>query len=199
MLAMPRTNLTGANMPRDFPVETYDRVNERVAAIRGDGPSPIWGQFAEAWSAVGYRFVAAARADARFASAYRRHDRLGQELHLFGFVSAACSALECTSYAVFSVGAIVDPQRFPLVTESERKRVDLVETARRVGTTYPDDPLASLLDRVRVDSEWRQLVDWRDIQIHRGNPSRILQRHVGDGASSPDMWRIGTHRGADVP
>jgi hypothetical protein len=123
-----------------------------VAAIPGR-PDPVRIQFAEAWNAVGYRFLAAARADARFVGAYRRNDRLRQELDLFAFVSTACSAIECMAYAVHAVGAMLASYDFPIGTELERRGVNLATTARRLESRYPDDPLAALFLRIGEDSQ----------------------------------------------
>lgn len=193
-----RENTTGASTPRDFPVAIFDRINQRVAAIPGRS-DPIWEQFATAWNAVAYRFLAAARADARFINAIRRGDRVRQELDLFSFVSTACSSIECLSYAIHAVGAILSASDFPITTEPDRKSVHLESTARRLEARYPGDRLPALMARVRVDPEWRQLVDWRDIEIHRGTPSRQIHLSGGGTTSRPDIWRIGSHRGVDVP
>ena len=195
---MIKTNTTGASMPHDFAVAVFDRLNERVAAIPGR-PDPVWSQFGAAWNAIGYRFLAAARADDRFVGAYRRNDRLRQELDLFAFVSTACSAVECMAYAVHAVGAMLAPYDFPIGTELERRDVSLSTTARRLESRYPVDPLAALFVRICEDHQWRELVDWRDIEIHRGTPGRLIHLSFGGPAPPPDMWQIGAHRGVDVP
>jgi hypothetical protein len=195
---MTKTNTMGASMPHDFAVAVFDRLNARVAAMPGR-PEPAWSQFAGAWNAVGYRFLAAARADARFVGAYRRNDRLSQELDLFAFVSTACSAIECMAYAVHAVGAMLAPDGFPIGSEQQRKGVNLSTTAQRLESRYPVDSLAALFIRIRKDHQWRQLVDWRDIEIHRGTPGRLIHLSARGPAPPPDMWQIGAHRGTDVP
>lgn len=188
----------GANMPHDFAVAVFDRLNARVAAVPGR-LEPAWSQFAGAWNAVGYRFLAAAQADARFVVASRRNDRLRQELELFAFVSTACSAVECMAYAVHALGAMLAPDAFPIGSEKERKAVDLSKTARRLESRYPGDPLATLFRSIDENDQWRELVDWRDIEIHRGTPGRLIHRSAGGPAPPRDMWQIGAHRGTDVP
>lgn len=188
----------GANMPLDFAVAVFDRLNARVAAMPGRS-EPAWSQFAGAWNAVGYRFLAAAQADARFVVASRRNDRLRQELELFAFVSTACGAVECMAYAVHALGAMLAPDAFPMRSETERRAIKLSTTARRLESRYPVDPLAALFCRIGEDDQWRELVDWRDIEIHRGTPGRLIHLSAGGPAPPPDMWQIGAHRGTDVP
>lgn len=195
---MTKTNTMGANMPLDFAVAVFDRLNARVAAMPGRS-EPAWSQFAGAWNAVGYRFLAAARADDRFADAYESNDRLRQELELFAFVSTACSAVECMAYAVHALGAMLAPDAFPIGSEKERKAVDLSRAARRLESRYPVDPLAALFCRIGEDDQWGELVDWRDIEIHRGTPGRLIHLSAGGPAPPPDIWQIGAHRGTDVP
>jgi hypothetical protein len=195
---MIRTNTTNAPLPRDFHAEPFDEVNRRVAAIP-NRPDPAWEHFATAWNTVAYRFVAAGRADDRFGEAYRRGDRARQELSLFAFLSAACSAVECGAYAIYAIGAILEPKAFPLLAEPKRKDVKLGSTAKRLERQYPGDPLSDLIRRLRHDRVWLELVDWRDVEIHRGTPARSHSLATLGAPPPPNFWRMGIHRGDDVP
>lgn len=103
------------------------------------------------------------------------------------------------AYAVHAVGAMLAPDGFPIGSEPERRGVNLSTTDQRLEGRYPVDPLAALFLRTCKDPQWKQLVDWRDIEIHRGTPGRLIHRSAGGPAPPSDMWQIGTHRGPDIP
>lgn len=184
-----------ANLPARFHVDEYDRLNRRIAAAKTAG-HVAWPQWATAFNGIGYRLVGAARADARLPVAVAKGDRQRQELHLFSFVSSACSAAECFAYATCCAGSMLDPTAFPIDTEAERRKIGIKSVSEMIRIRYTNtEPLHMFLDALLVEPHWRELVDWRDIAIHRG---AVPQAHFlgTSGPPTPSTWNVSIHRGS---
>src|SRR3989442_15988282 len=105
-------------MPADFPVEPYQALHARITQ-KMSFQTDTGKQFAGAWNAVAYRFIATAEDDEAFSQSVRAYggapspkQRYEQERCLFGFFTAGLATLESFCYGLFAVASIVDPTNF---------------------------------------------------------------------------------------
>jgi hypothetical protein len=204
---MPVLSTTGSEVPWDFPAMAFDRVCARVANIPHTDYE--WAHFGGAWNAIAYRFLGAAEADDALTASFTTHGsapppphRTRQELDLFTFVSCACSSLDSFSYALFALGAFVDPRQFPMATPAELRRIGVTSTMRQLRRAFPGDELPAAFRRVTREPEFRELSDWRNIAIHRAAAGRQIHLSAGTPVTppTPDAWKLGVHRlGGDIP
>src|SRR5438552_662168 len=103
---MPLLSTVGIDVPPDFPFDPYMSIHHRLEHFAGATADLTWRQFAVAWNAVAYRFVACAEYDEAFRSDFSRvgvnaagMDRYRQQRDTYGCVANACSVIEAFHYA----------------------------------------------------------------------------------------------------
>jgi hypothetical protein len=193
-----RSDTIGAYLPSRFRVGGYDRLNQRIAAsmtrvirLGRNGPQPSMG------SAIGWSPPLAPTHGCRVPSP-RPIARATNSVSSRSSPPPA-SAVECYAYVTCCVGAMVDAAAFPIATEADRRKVGIKSVSvmfrSRFGLT---EPLHLFLERLVFEPDWRELVDWRDIAIHRG---AVPQAHFlgTTGPPTPSHWNVSIHRGAAAP
>jgi hypothetical protein len=168
----------GLVMPVDFPTDHYNDIFERTLPRATESPA-IYEQFAGAWNAVAYRFLAMADDEAAFSSlvvhiAPKPPIRYEQERSLFGFFSNGFSVFEAAFYGVFAGGALLSPSDFPIATSRDQQRISPQSTSSALAKAFPAEPLNTVLCNLLADP---QFVEWREIRnvlTHRAAPGRTL-------------------------
>ncbi len=96
-------------MPSDFPSEPFEAIHKKLASS-SNGREDIYFQFAGAWKALSYRYLALTEHGDSFAAAVTKFGtspdairRYEQERDLFGFFSNGFAAFEAYFYAVFAI------------------------------------------------------------------------------------------------
>ena len=183
-------------MPPDFPVTEYESVH-MVVESRASGANDIYEQFAGAWNALAYRFLAVTEYEAAFTasitafgSSPKPLDRHQQERDLFGFFSNGFSVFEAAFYSLYSLGAFHSGVKFPMGTAKDQQRITPSSTAAAIAKAFPDDPIQLAVDAVMSDAayvEWREI---RNILTHRAAPGRTFFVGIGDDNVIPDEWKI---------
>jgi hypothetical protein len=183
-------------MPPDFPAAEYESVYAKVLPL-AKSANDSFTNFVAAWSAVAHRFMAVTQYERSFSesiaavgTAPAAQKRDGQERDLFGFFSNGFSVFEATFYAVFSLGAIVDPQTFALVTPKDQQRVSPLTTLAALRKAFNDDPLTAVVAQIQNDPaylEWREI---RNILTHRATPGRHFFVGIGGDDALADQWKL---------
>ena len=166
-------SINGLIMPQDFPVVKHEAIHQKVAA-RGGGSSEAFGRFAGAWNAQAYRFLALTeyQADfcaslANFRTSPEHSERHRQERDLFGFFCSGVSVFEATFYGLFSVGAILSPANFSIVTEEDRKKIKPGSTATAFRNVFPGDPIIASIVAILGDRSYVHFHKVRNIPHRR--------------------------------
>lgn len=186
----------GLVMPGDFPTGHYNAVYDRTLA-RVTAAATVHDQFAGAWNAVAYRFLAMADEERTFPSliantAPEPSIRYQQERSLFGFFSNGFSVFESAFYALFALGTLSSPSHFPIATAKDQQRISPQSTSAAFATAFPADPLNTALSALLTNAhfiEWREI---RNVLTHRAAPGRTFFVGIGDlgDAPLPDQWKI---------
>jgi hypothetical protein len=93
-----------------------------------------------------------------------------QERDLFGFSFQGLSAVECLFFAVYFVGAMIEPT---VVTPTiDRRDIKPRRVADACNAAFDGETLAVLLLDVLEDSQYLELVEIRNFLSHRGAPGR---------------------------
>jgi hypothetical protein len=186
----------GLVMPSDFPTAEYEFVHSRMEPLSRTA-NEIYAHFAGAWNAVAYRFMAMTEYERAFsdsiavvgASPSPLH-REEQERALFGFFSSGFSVFESTFYALFSMGAFLSGQYFPIATQKDQQRISPATTAASLAKAFSNDPLMPVVTAILLDPaylEWREI---RNILTHRAAPGRTFFVGIGGDDELPDQWKI---------
>lgn len=183
-------------MPGDFPAAEYDSIHRKVEPL-ARRTSDVYEQFAGAWNAQAYRFLAMTEYEAAFSasiagagSSPTPADRFRQERDLFGFFSNGSSIFESTFYGLFALGAFLDPARFPIASAKDQQRISPPTTATAIAAAFAGDAINRSVDTVLSDAsylEWREV---RNILTHRAAPGRIFFASIGVDDVLPDQWKI---------
>jgi hypothetical protein len=167
----------------DFPADEFEAVHRKLGsayAERDEYRVFIMG----ALNAIAYRFTALAEYDESLRSLINAPNgqpfRYMQERDLFGFFSNAHSVFDAFCFALFAVGALIDPGNFPLATEADERNVTWSTMLRAYAKAFPTDPILSELEKIWNDTE--ELRDIRNILTHRGVGPRAFG--VSTGAST---------------
>jgi hypothetical protein len=170
-------------VPDDFPADEFEAVHRKLGsayAERDEYRVFIMG----ALNAIAYRFTALAEYDESLRSLINAPNgqpfRYMQERDLFGFFSNAHSVFDAFCFALFAVGALIDPGNFPLATEADERNVTWSTMLRAYAKAFPTDPILSELEKIWNDTE--ELRDIRNILTHRGVGPRAFG--VSTGAST---------------
>jgi hypothetical protein len=189
-----RLSTNGLVMPLDFPAEAYESVFSKSLKYV-QSANDIYSQFAGAWNAVAYRFLAVADYEREFNSLVSDRSpepeiRHAQERQLFGFFSNGFSVFEAAFYSAFSLGALVAPIAFPITSAKDQQRISATTTMAALKATFPDDPINNLLGEISDDPaylEWREI---RNVLTHRAAPGRTFFAGIGGLDGLPDQWKI---------
>lgn len=183
-------------MPVDFPTDHYNAVYDRTLA-QVSASATVHDQFAGAWNAIAYRFLAMTDEERTFASlvantAPEPSIRYQQERSLFGFFSNGFSVFESAFYAVFALGTILSPAHFPIATAKDQQRISPQSASAAFAKAFPTDPLNAAMSALLTD---RHFIEWREIRnvlTHRAAPGRTFFVSIGDvgDAPLPDQWKI---------
>lgn len=175
----------GFSMPPGFDIITYDRVRE-LAGQKGEPYSEPWRHFAAAWTAVAYRFLAAAESDEAFRQAWpvSTHERIYlYNRPLFNFLANAVSCVECFFHAVYAVATTVETDPPPFSDAS--LRLFPTQVVKELRKSFPADPLVAAMDSLLHSVDYKMIDEFRQILFHRGVPPRLIK-------FSPDRPPAGT-------
>jgi len=183
-------------MPADFPVAEYESVHKKGETCATAQPA-IYEQFAGAWNALSYRFVAMAGYGAALTDSLAKvgaspppNERYSQERDLFGFFSNGFSIFEAAFYGLFSLGAFISPANFPIATAKDQQRISPAVTAGAVAKAFPGDPLQLVITRVSTDSAYVEGREVRNVLTHRSAPGRTFFVGIGGDDVLADEWKI---------
>jgi hypothetical protein len=198
-------------LPDDFPAPTYAAIRDRVlraadaVASRDSAAAPSGSagsaghaeardEFAGAWDAVAFRFVAAAEsADALVgylsdqpATPLPERSYL-EDRALFALLANGVAALEALCYGLFAIGGLIDPAQFPLASPADRRNATMGATLRVFDQVFHDEPITRSLFWWLNSQEfgwWREV---RNILSRRTLPPRPVEA----AALTPEAeWRI---------
>jgi hypothetical protein len=185
-------SLNGLIVPEDFPVVEYEAIQQRVERARGT--STIYEEFAGAWNAIAYRFVAVTEYESILRTSLTPTDdpiqRYRQEKDLFGFFSNGFSVFEAIFYGLFALGAFVAPTEFPLATRKDKQKVSPTSTTVAIAKVFVGEPINQVIKTVSADPayvEWREV---RNVLTHRAAPGRTFFVGIGGDEELPDQWKI---------
>ena len=175
-------------MPSDFPIDLYEAVHIRVNKKKTIYPD-TWSQYAGAWNAVAYRFLACADYDQAFTESIQRAgnappptERYNQERALFGFFVTGLSVIESLCYGSFAVASMIDVQNFPMTTPQNLKDINPEYTTKKFISVFPTDPITILLKQLTTSQDYRDWKDIRNILAHRSAPGRTIQFSINPGS-----------------
>ena len=193
-----KVTVAGEKLPEDFPSTAYGTVRACMQDRRPDNED-LWDQYGGAWSAVAYRYLTCAESDEAFtqsikdsSSAPSDPHRYEQERNLFLFFVAGLSSLEAFCYGIHAIAAFINPEKFPMGTNSERRDVTPECTSKRLQATFPNEQLTTTLKSVLATPEIREWKEIRNILIHRTHPGREIR--VGGPPADPSTssrWKVG--------
>jgi hypothetical protein len=183
-------------MPSDFPVAEYESVH-KIVAPRAHTPQDVYEQFAGAWNALAYRFLAVTEYEAALTGSLAKAgtsptptERYRQERDLFGFFSNGFSIFEAVFYGLFSLGAFLSATSFPLSTAKDQQRISPSSTATAMANAFPGDPLQQVIIRVSSDPAYVECREVRNVLTHRAAPGRTFFVGIGGDDVLADQWKI---------
>lgn len=191
-----RTRVVNIEMPDDFPVKPYENIMNSIVQAQESNKHPEpWHEFACAWNAIAWRFCSCAEHDLAFTKAMRQpekfsssHEIYVQERELFCFFVSGMSVIECTCYASFAVGSMLDVRTLPIVTEEDKRKIKPEMTADKFGKAFPGEGITSILNQLMISKEYRDWKTMRSILFHRSTPSR--QIFVGGERNGEVVWEM---------
>ena len=183
-----RTETTGLELPPELHPRALDAISRHVAEFNGSHPV-AGSSFAAAWNGLGYRFRAAHDLNQAFAEAMALGDapvaehRYRQEQALFGFASAALSAVACSCFGIYCIGHIANAKVFALSTDRDL-RFNPADVQSALSKAFPADALTSTLAGLLRDRSHLELVALRNMLVHRGTLPRSVVMEVGKSSRS---------------
>jgi hypothetical protein len=186
-----RLSLNQIAVPDDFPSDEFDAVSGKLGSTYGERYE-YHAYIRDALNAIAYRFTALAEYDESLRSLINAPDgqpfRYMQERDLFGFYSNAHSVFDAFCFALFAVGALIDPGNFPLATEADERNVTWSTMLRAYVKSFPTDPILSELEKIWNDTE--ELRGIRNILTHRAVGARDLMATTDPSAPSDRIPRL---------
>jgi len=175
-------------MPKDFPLDAFNSVHTQIKRARLRSKKKKR-EFSRAWNAVAYRYKAMTEHDSNFRNQLQRFgtspppvQRYRQENELFGFFICGQSTLESIAYASFSLGSALNPSHFPMNTQRDLRKINLLSTSRIFkSSSYSSDAISGEFDQLKRSRAWAKWSKIRNILIHRQQPSRSF-------GSENDTW-----------
>ena len=193
-----KVTVAGEELPEDFPNAAYGAVQ---ACMQNRHPEneDLWDQYRGAWSAIAYRYRTCAESDEAFTRSIKIQGgappapyRYEQERDLFLFFVSGWSSLEAFCYGIYAIAAFINPENFPMGTNSDRRAVNPEFTSKRLQDIFPGEQLTSTLKSVLDTYEMREWKEIRNVLIHRAHPGR----EFCVGGPPPDLstssrWKVG--------
>lgn len=179
-------------MPPDFPEELYNTHLAQLASVQPQFPIE-YRHHAGAWSAVAYRFRAAAEADyvyqETFAEASDAEERFRHEVALFGFFTNSVAVFDSCAYALYAMASIFEAAKFPMTPDRLRK-VDFRSVATDFATHFPTEELTKKLSSIQGDLRQAEIRDIRNLLAHRVASTRSYTLSTGSGPNPAPVWYI---------
>lgn len=192
--ACQRLSTNGLKAVGGFPVDPYERVHALMASR---GSDPLYKHYAGAWNALAYRFRAAVDSAEQFATLLRQHGaspapeaRYLQERALFDFYSSGFSVFECTFYALYTFGALLEPNTFSLASERAQQQVSPSRTREAFKRAFPRDPIVATVGALFADPEYQKWREVRNVLTHRTAPGRTVYVSIGQDDTPPTEWKL---------
>ena len=186
---------TGLLMPTEFPVAAYERIHAKVQPLRDASPAAM-NEFAGAWNAISYRYVAFVECDEAFRNSLAAHgtappalERYNQERDLFGFFSNGFSTFESFFYAAFAMLCLLKPNDFQIGTPQQQRNVTGTNTVSAYRRAFTPNSIIEALETLLKDPTYVELREIRNILSHRSAPGRTIHVAFGD-EPAPDQWKI---------
>ena len=184
---------TGLAFPPDFPRGELDFLHRYISG-RNPEPEkpPRWKEWTDGINGHVYRFLAcdehvkAVCSSLKAESAPPFPERYKQEKWLFAFFYEGLSALECLFYALYFLGAHVDPETFAL--DARRQDITPRFVTKRFETRFGKEALTAELRATLDDEEYGNWLDIRNILSHRGHGGRTV--YAGGPRSRQSDWNL---------
>lgn len=191
-----RLSLNGLVMPSDFPAAPFENIHERVVSSV-DAQGDLYREYAAAWNAVSYRFLAATHYSDDFVESITQSggsanigERFRQERDLFGFFTNGLSTLEAAFYGLFAIGALLSPALFAMTTAKEQQAVTPGSTRAAYEKAFPGDPILNVFNTLLIDASYLELRHIRNVLAHRAAPGRQIYVAVGASEPLPEEWKL---------
>lgn len=198
-------NTVGIVMPEDFDHISYDSVNLRLSHHTPLNP-PAWSQFAAAWNGVAYRYRACYEYDTDFTQLVSEkgvnlsfETRFLEEKLLFGFFINGLATFESICFALYSIGAMRQPNQFA-ISESKLRNVKPSQVAKDYRNEFSTEAISQVLEHLfeKIDPrgpyknpEFNEWNDVRNLLIHRSTTSRHISLDVNSGRQlTPPKWKF---------
>lgn len=185
----------GLGAPLDFPAGPYEAVHAIVVSKWMS--HALYEHYAGSWNAVAYRYVGANDAGQEFDLSLEEHgasptpvERYRQEQALFTFFSSGFSTFEAAFYALYVIGAFLEPTGFSLASEKDQQRVSPAHTSIAFKAAFVGDPILAGFDRVFADPAYQQWREIRNVLTHRTAPGRRMYVSIGTDDAPPVEWKL---------
>lgn len=193
MSAVP-LSVTGLEMPADFNVAAYESIHRRLGASKPRFQVATWDDYIGAWTALSYRFFSCAESDVAFTKSMNtfgatppQPQRYIQERELFCFFVLGLSTIESLVYGLYAVASVLDPNKYPLNNDNDRRHIYPESTSSKFNDRFPNEAISNSLAAITISKEY---IDWKDIRnmlAHRILPGRNI-RIVPGGTPLPALW-----------
>jgi hypothetical protein len=193
---MATLTINNLSMPDDFPAAAFEAVHKRLLSFN---KTFEYVQFVGAWSALSYRYLATVEYDESFVASILQNGpgpgpsiRYAQERDLFGFFSNGLSVFDAFSFGMFSIGAILVPDVFPLASADDERKVTFGGTLKSYRSAFTNDPFTAELQKILNDGSFQELRDLRNFLTHRAVPARHFSLVISGSGSKPtaELGRI---------
>jgi hypothetical protein len=172
-------------MPSGFPSAAHDGVTKCVST-RSKTHQAEYREFAAGWSAVAHRYFACCESDRAFTKSIERGgpapappERYLQEHALYVFFASGLSTIESFAYAMHAIGWMLDPPRFDMSSEGQKRNVKPLSTCERFEAAFPNEALPAALREVIGSDEYDEWSGIRNALSHRAAPGRAFSITIG--------------------
>jgi hypothetical protein len=183
---------TGLEMPKDFNVAAYESIHGRMGANKAR--ITTWDDYLGAWCALSYRYLSCAESDEVFTESIKIFgpapplpQRYLQERELFSFFVLGLSTIESLTYGFYAVISVLDPTKFPLNNDNDRRYIYPESTCTKLTNRFPTEPISKSLASITSSKEYDDWKNLRNMLAHRTLPGRNI-RIVPGGAPLPALW-----------
>jgi hypothetical protein len=138
---MAISKIIGIDMPDDFPTTAHDAVGVKLGPYQPGKPG-VWTEYGGGWNAIAFRFKTAAIANDRFTASIRQFPQPPldeyqvQEEALFVFFVAGFAAIESFAFALFALGAMLQPANFPMSTATNLQAIKPTLTKNKFAAHF---------------------------------------------------------------
>jgi hypothetical protein len=183
-------SINSLDMPRDFPAEKFEAVYKKLrGAYSGRTRHEVL--VVGALNAITYRFKSLAECDESFTALIKAHApdqlRYEQERDLFAFFSNVYSMFDAFCFALFAVGALIDPAKFPLKNDKDERKVNWDKMPKAIRKAFPSDPICTVLENIATNNMFKDLRAIREILTHRAVPPRAFMITTAPSPASSDV------------